>query len=70
VTCVEDVLENVCPNCGGGFMPRPIRPAIARRDGVGLMHQPASKTRVNTKYIREEIVAFAKSVRATPPEQR
>lgn len=24
-TCVEK-LENVCPNCGGGFTPRPIRP--------------------------------------------
>src|SRR5512133_1112657 len=25
--CVERVLENVCPNCGGGFSPRPLRPA-------------------------------------------
>ncbi len=25
-TCVETVLSNVCPNCGGGFAPRPIRP--------------------------------------------
>jgi hypothetical protein len=25
--CVEGVLGNVCPNCGGGFAPRPIRPA-------------------------------------------
>jgi hypothetical protein len=25
--CVEDVLGNVCPNCGGGFVARPIRPA-------------------------------------------
>ena len=25
--CVETVLFNVCPNCGGGFVPRPIRPA-------------------------------------------
>jgi len=24
--CVENVLQNVCPNCGGGFVPRPIRP--------------------------------------------
>ncbi len=22
--CVEHVLNNVCPNCGGGFVPRPI----------------------------------------------
>ena len=26
-TCVDDVLYGVCPNCGGGFVPRPIRPA-------------------------------------------
>jgi hypothetical protein len=25
--CVESVLGNVCPNCGGGFVPRPIRPS-------------------------------------------
>ena len=24
--CVDTVLGNVCPNCGGGFVPRPIRP--------------------------------------------
>jgi hypothetical protein len=25
--CVEHVLHDVCPNCGGGFVPRPIRPS-------------------------------------------
>ncbi len=24
--CVGDVLQNVCPNCGGGFEKRPSRP--------------------------------------------
>lgn len=24
--CVEDILNNVCPNCGGGFEKRPTRP--------------------------------------------
>ncbi|MEL6789616.1 MAG: DUF1272 domain-containing protein [Pseudomonadota bacterium] len=24
--CVEGVLGTVCPNCGGGFVPRPVRP--------------------------------------------
>jgi hypothetical protein len=27
-SCVENVLENVCPNFGGGFCLRPIRPAM------------------------------------------
>ncbi len=26
-TCVNELLDNVCPNCGGGFVARPIRPA-------------------------------------------
>jgi len=25
-SCVESILQNVCPNCGGGFEKRPIRP--------------------------------------------
>lgn len=25
--CVETRLGGLCPNCGGGFVPRPIRPA-------------------------------------------
>jgi hypothetical protein len=25
--CVETRLKGVCPNCGGNFVPRPIRPA-------------------------------------------
>jgi hypothetical protein len=25
--CVEGLLGNVCPNCAGGFVPRPVRPA-------------------------------------------
>lgn len=25
--CVENILEEVCPNCGGNFVDRPIRPA-------------------------------------------
>jgi hypothetical protein len=25
--CAADVLRGVCPNCGGGLVPRPIRPA-------------------------------------------
>jgi hypothetical protein len=24
-TCVETILKDVCPNCGGNFAPRPIR---------------------------------------------
>lgn len=59
VRCVEEVLQNVCPNCGGGFVSRPIRPAQARRTGVSLAHQPAATERVNSKYSRQEMQQFA-----------
>ncbi len=26
MNCVEKVLNHICPNCGGGFEKRPIRP--------------------------------------------
>ena len=26
--CVENILKNVCPNCGGGFEKRPSRPKV------------------------------------------
>ncbi len=39
--CVDSVLSNVCPNCGGGFAPRPIRPAHDWRGGNFLGRHPA-----------------------------
>ena len=38
--CVETRLDNTCPNCGGNFVPRPIRPAAK------LLTSPASVKRV------------------------
>ena len=40
--CVEAVLGNVCPNCGGGFAPRPVRPARDWQGGNSLTAHPAS----------------------------
>lgn len=33
--CVEGLLGNVCPNCGGGFVPRPVRPAANWKGATG-----------------------------------
>ena len=68
--CVGDHLHNVCPNCGGGFMPRPIRPRTEMRKGVFLGTHPASEERRHLKYDRENIAEFVKSVRDIPPEKR
>ncbi|SFS36587.1 hypothetical protein SAMN05192570_0935 [Brevundimonas viscosa] len=38
--CAEGTLKGVCPNCGGNFVARPIRPARL------MAKYPASTTRV------------------------
>ena len=68
--CVDTVLFNVCPNCGGGFAPRPIRPARAWRAGVCLENQPVSDRRVHLKWPREEVAAFVGRVREIEPAKR
>jgi hypothetical protein len=68
--CVETKLANVCPNCGGGFAPRPIRPARDWRPGVSLAHQPASDKRVRLSKDPAEIAAFTARVRGVAPEDR
>lgn len=40
VDCVENRFAGVCPNCGGNFVPRPIRPPSK------LVTYPPSMTRV------------------------
>ncbi|MGI8437095.1 MAG: DUF1272 domain-containing protein [Chthoniobacterales bacterium] len=37
--CVDGVLAGVCPNCGGNFVPRPIRPSAK------LVTDPPSRER-------------------------
>jgi len=68
--CVEHVLFNVCPNCSGGFAPRPIRPITERRPGVGLARHPASTQRVHLKWQSAEVAAFATACRDIKPEDR
>ena len=68
--CVERYLSNVCPNCGGGFAPRPIRPAREWRPGISLAKRPASTRRVRLSYSREDIAAFVAKIMTIPPEKR
>lgn len=44
--CVNFKLQGVCPNCGGNFTPRPIRPAILGRNNNDLTHYPAQTARL------------------------
>lgn len=70
--CVETILHNVCPTCGGGFATRPIRPQVAFREelNLGLGHHPASTQRRYLKFSTEDISAHVARIKDTPPDQR
>src|SRR5215468_4498785 len=69
-TCVETVIGNVCPNCGGGFAPRPIRPASNWRNGNYLGAFPA-RTDPKHKPVDPAVHAsFSASIRNLAPAKR
>ncbi|MFP4592058.1 DUF1272 domain-containing protein [uncultured Ralstonia sp.] len=68
--CVETVLGNVCPNCGGGFAPRPIRPSKNWKNNNYLGNDPASTTVKHRPVDVDAHARFAAPIRAVPPEQR
>ncbi len=68
--CVDKLLSNVCPNCGGGFVPRPIRPANEWRDGLCVSKRPPSTQRVHLSYSRDNIAALVQRIKDIAPENR
>jgi uncharacterized protein len=68
--CAERLLCNVCPNCGGGFAPRPVRPTTEWRAGVCVGKQPPSTQRRSLKYSRDDISAHCERIKDIPPAQR
>src|SRR5258706_15582501 len=67
--CVNEVLANVRPNCGGGFVPRPIRPAKNWRGENFLGKYPAS-TQIKPRPVDAAAhAALGVSVRNLPPEE-
>lgn len=68
--CVEGVLDNVCPNCGGGFCPRPIRPKTNWRGDNFLGHDPASTVVRHRPVDPAEHAEFAREIRTLAPESR
>jgi uncharacterized protein len=68
--CVENILDNVCPNCGGGFCDRPIRPRNNWKGGDYLGAYPAT-TNVKHRPVDSRLhKQFAEAIKAIPPERR
>lgn len=68
--CASQILHDVCPNCGGGFTPRPIRPTQNWRDGNCLANDPASTTVRHRPVDLDGHERFAKALREIPPHLR
>ncbi|NOU00409.1 MAG: DUF1272 domain-containing protein [Gallionella sp.] len=68
--CVDTLLNNVCPNCGGGFVPRPVRPSKNWNDNNFLGNDPASN---KIKHRPVDVAAhtlFSSTIQSIPPEKR
>ena len=68
--CVEHVLGNVCPNCGGGFTPRPTRPAHNWKGDNYIGKYPAGTTVRHRPVDAAAHAKFAAQIKAIPPRQR
>lgn len=65
-TCVEHVLGDVCPNCGGAFQVRPVRPVNEWLPGVSLAKRPASTERRHRPVDRATHAQLRRRVEAAP----
>ena len=68
--CVEHVLRNVCANCGGGLVPRPVRPRTNWKGDNFLGKDPASSKVRHRPVDPEAHARFAAPIAAIPPHQR
>jgi hypothetical protein len=69
-SCVDNVLGNVCPNCGGGFEKRPIRPDTNLRGDNYLGKDPASTVVKHRPVDPAAHLKWAESIRKIPPDKR
>lgn len=69
-TCVHDILHNVCPNCGGGFTLRPVRPHRDLKNGNCLANHPASTRATHKPVDQAQHDAFAAPIKTIAPQLR
>jgi len=69
-SCVNDTLKNVCPNCGGGFCRRPVRPKTNWKDNNSLEHYPASTEIKHKPTDHKQHWLFIKKLIKLTPDKR
>jgi uncharacterized protein len=68
-TCVDNVLEKVCPNCGGASCPT-IRPSKNWKGDNYLDEDPASTTIKHRPVDPAEHALFSAAIKTIPPHKR
>lgn len=68
--CVDTILGNVCPNCGGGFVARPIRPSRNWKGDNFLGTDPAATKIKHRPVDPVEHARFAAAIGSIAPEAR
>lgn len=69
-TCVEELLKNVCPNCGGGFCQRPVRPTRNWKGDNFLGKDQASVIIKHRPVDLPAHIVFAAPIEGILPEER
>lgn len=70
LTCAHDLLGDVCPNCGGNFVPRPIRPRENHKGDNYLGKYPATTRAKHRPVDLAAHAGFAARMRQIDPTQR
>lgn len=68
--CVDELLYNVCPNCGGGFCKRPIRPSHNLKNNNYLGKHPATTQPTHKPVNIDNHRSFSLKLKAIPPNRR
>lgn len=68
--CIDQVLGNVCPNCGSGFVLSPIRPSTNWKGDNFLRKEPAGTTIKHRPIDLAAHELFSAAIRAITPEKR
>ena len=68
--CVESLLNNVCPNCGGGFYQRPVRPAKNWKGDNYLGAYPPTQRRFFKPVNSAQHQKFSAEISLIKPEKR
>jgi hypothetical protein len=68
--CATTVLADVCPNCGGGFCPRPNRPHTDWKDGNDCTSYPPATRPRHHPVDPAAHRALVERIGSLPPERR